>query len=105
MRVTGYDTNTETDQSALRSATIQRIGSRDFLDVAGEPAFTLAIEYSGGNAIYVGEAAPGTSKSEGAWRIKKITYDSNNNATDVQWANGDDKWDKIWDNRASYSYS
>lgn len=68
--------------------------------------WTTAIEYDGNNnAIYVGEAAPGTAKSTAAWRIKYLTYDANNNCTDVQWASGNAAFDKIWDDRATFSYS
>jgi len=66
--------------------------------------FTTAIEYSGDNAIYVGEAEPGSAKSAAAWRIKKITY-SGSNPTDIQWAEGNGNFNKIWNNRAGYSYS
>lgn len=54
--------------------------------------------------IYIGEAEPGTLKSESGWRIRKMTY-SGYSMTDIQWANGDAKFDKTWDDRASYSYS
>jgi len=66
--------------------------------------YTVAIEYIGNNPIYIGEAKPGTPKSAVGWRIKKITYDGNN-PIDIQWASGTKTFDKIWDNRADYSYS
>jgi len=62
------------------------------------------IDYSGGsNPIYVGEARPGVSPASSGWRIKKLTY-SGSNVTITAWANGTDKFDKIWDSRASYTY-
>lgn len=67
--------------------------------------YTIATAYSGGNLIYVGKAAPGTAKSASFWQIMKLTYDISDNLTDIQWADGDKKFDNIWDNRASLSYS
>lgn len=65
-----------------------------------------AYEYDANdNAIYVGEAAPGTSESSIGWRIKYITYDANNNATTTSWASGNPNFDKIFDDRAGYTYS
>ena len=54
---------------------------------------------------YVGWTAPGSATSAAAWRIKKITYDANDKITDIQWADGNIGDDKIFDDRASYSYS
>lgn len=66
---------------------------------------TVKIEYSGDNAIYIGEAIPGSGTSSASWRIKKLTY-SGDNVTDIKWAEGDSlTFNKNWDDRASYSYS
>jgi len=76
----------------------QPIQSRDF--------YTTEIDYNGGtNAIYIGQANPGTATSAGYWQIKFITYDGNNNPTSITWANGSSNFGFIWNNRASYSYS
>ncbi len=52
---------------------------------------------------YVGEASIGTATSSAAWRIKKITYTGS--SLSITWADGDDNFDNVWDNRASLSYS
>jgi len=52
---------------------------------------------------YVGDAAPGTKTSVAKWRIKKIGY-SGNASVSTLFAGGTAEFDKIWDNRASYSY-
>lgn len=66
----------------------------------------LLVEYDlNGNAIFIGEAAPGSLSSAAVWRIKSITWDVNNNATSVTWADGNTNFDNIWDNRAILSYS
>ncbi len=51
---------------------------------------------------YIGEASPGVSSSTAAWRIKRLDTTA---GVHITWANGTSQFDKIWDNRASYSYS
>ena len=70
-----------------------------------EDNFTTVLDYDGsGNLIYSGKAEPGTSKTVGAWQIKKYTY-SGDNLTDIQFAGGKGDFIYIWNNRASLSYS
>jgi hypothetical protein len=70
-----------------------------------EATLTLALDYdSGGNLSYIGKSAKGSSKSDAVWQIKKVTFDSNDNLTDIQWADSDDNFDNEWTNRASLSY-
>lgn len=69
--------------------------------------FTLAFDNTGtnGNTIYVGSTKPGNIKSASKWKIQKITYDANDNPTDIQWPNGDNSFSYVWDDRATYTYS
>ena len=70
------------------------------------PEFTSHIVYdSRDNPIYVCEAQPGTPKSATLWRIKKITYDANDNPIDIQWANGSRLFLYECDEYLSYTYS
>jgi len=68
------------------------------------PRLIKKIEYSGSNLLYLGEAPPGSATSAAAWRIQKYTY-SGSNLTDTQYADGDEEFDNVWDDRASLSYS
>ena len=52
---------------------------------------------------YVGEAVIGTADGAAAWRIKRIT--TTGTVLDIKWADGDNLFNNIWDNRASISYS
>lgn len=67
-------------------------------------AYTVKLEYSGNNPIYVGKAVPGSAVGSAVWQIQKLTY-SGSNVTDVQWANGSNGYTAVWDDRASYTYS
>ena len=61
---------------------------------------------SGGNgdgqAEYIGFALPGTAETTAKWLIKKLTYDSSNRVTDIDLADNEVEFTKIWDSRATY---
>ena len=63
------------------------------------------IEYSSGNPVYIGRAAPGTLTSAAAWQIQKLTYDVNDNVTAIQFAGGTNDYNQIWTSRAALVYS
>lgn len=66
----------------------------------------MQIDYVGGsNPIYIGRSPQNTPTSTAGWQIQKITYDGSNNPLTVTWANNNDRFDQIWDNRASLTYS
>ena len=61
---------------------------------------------SDGNADgyqYEGTALPGTLTSTAAWQIKR--FNLTGNPLVVQWADGDNFMNNIWDNRTSLTYS
>jgi len=71
-----------------------------------EPENTILLEYDAfNNPIYLGEAGIGVASSEAKWRIRRLTYDGSNNVTAIKWAGGTTRFDKVWDNRATYTYS
>lgn len=54
------------------------------------------------NVIYIGKAAIGSSGASAVWQIKKL-----NTATlalDKTWADSNDSFDNIWDNRTGLTY-
>ena len=71
----------------------------------GPADMCMLIEYTGNYPLYVGFAPPGALSSEAKWQIKKLTYDANYNVTSVQFASGANDYNKVWDSRASYTYS
>ena len=59
---------------------------------------------SGSDTItYIGEAAPGGVAANADWRIKQVTEYSNG-YIQIVWANDSDAFDKIWNDRATYTY-
>lgn len=53
---------------------------------------------------YRGDAVPGTATSASAWRVTRLTMQSDGD-TEILYADGDDLYNNIWDNRLSLSYS
>lgn len=52
---------------------------------------------------YIGEAVPGTSTSSALWRIKRVEEIGPD--INILWSSGSSDFNKIWDDRLSYSYS
>ena len=65
--------------------------------------FTTKIDAADANTTYIGKAKFGLATSVARWQIKKISISGN--VTTISWANGDDDFNQIWDNRASLTYS
>ena len=53
---------------------------------------------------YRGDALPGTLTSAALWRVQRLTVQSDSDLA-IVFADGDDLFDNIWDNRLSLSYS
>jgi len=53
---------------------------------------------------YVGEAAPGGQVAVAEWRIKRITEYANG-YLEIIWANDSEAFDKVWNDRATYTYT
>lgn len=66
-----------------------------------EGALKQIIEDLGTGTTYIGEAPVGAATSSASWRIQKIVVSGG--TTTITWASS--KFDQIWDNRASLSYS
>lgn len=63
----------------------------------------LRIDDAGGGVSYVGRAKPGTITSIPQWQIKRLTITGADSV--VEWADGNNKFDNVWDNRAALTYS
>lgn len=64
-------------------------------------AAQLKFEQSSPTLLYLGEASPGASTSSASWRIMRIDTSS---GVHITYADNVGTFDKIWDNRASYTY-
>lgn len=66
--------------------------------------YTVALDWSGTDLLYLGLAPPGSAKADPNWQIRKFTVNGDSNPTDIQYANGSRLFNQIWDNRALLSY-
>lgn len=95
----------EIDARAKRVLPVDSSGN---VIVGGDSSLTyiqaLAVISGTSKVEYIGLAIPGTAKSVASWQIKKLTY-SGNNVTDIQFADGDNNFDNVWNDRSGLSYS
>lgn len=63
---------------------------------------TIIDDYSSANIVYAGDAMIGSVGTESVWRIQKI-----NKATGIiiTWADGNDSFDNVWNDRLLLNYS
>jgi len=62
----------------------------------------IATDSGDANIEYIGKAVPGTATSAASWQIRKL---DSTTGTVMTWADGNNDFDNIWDNRESLSYS
>lgn len=67
--------------------------------------YTSKVDTVSDTLIYRGEANPGSATNIASWRIQQITFTDSGNDVDIKWADGEASFTKIWDDRASYTYS
>lgn len=73
-----------------------------FGGVVTDGNFTVRVA-EGSGITYIGKAQIGSATSSAEWQIQRIT--ESGSSTSIDWANGADEFDQVWDNRASLSYS
>ena len=63
----------------------------------------LKVDDAGGGVTYVGRAKCGAATSDAIWSIKRLTIVGAD--SDVEWADGNNDFDNVWDDRAALTYS
>ena len=66
--------------------------------------YATQLDEANGSITYIGKAAIGSATSAAAWQIQRFD-ESGSPELIIEWADGDDSFDNIWDNRASLTYS
>lgn len=67
-----------------------------------DQTLVLLVDEASDTVTYLGYAAPGALVTEARWRIIRILLSGN--VREVRWADGDDKFDNIWSDRAGLTY-
>lgn len=91
----------ESNDGNWKAGTGTDIGEKRVLDVDA-PSVNVKTDSSGGTT-YIGIAAPGTLTSEAFWQIFKVVASGGNYT--LTHADGDSKFDNVWDDRTGLSYS
>ena len=60
------------------------------------------IDETDGTVIYSAYADIGTVDSDSKWQIKRITFSGATHK--IEWADGNNNFDNVWDNRGSLTY-
>jgi len=70
------------------------------------PPVRVQLRFDGENSTYnyVGEAPVGAATTDASWRIFRLENSGTASLTKM-WADNSDQFNKVWDNRASYSYA
>lgn len=87
-------------ETAVRTTLVDASGSAVTI---GSPNLALQLDEAG-DITYVGEATIASTTSSAVWRIKRLD-ESGNPELIIKWADGDDNFDNVWDDRASLTYS
>jgi hypothetical protein len=66
-------------------------------------AYITFLDEAGGGVTYVGKAAPRSLTASPVWQIRRIT--STDTSVEVEFADGDDRFDNVWGNREALAYS
>jgi hypothetical protein len=67
------------------------------------PQYTVLTDQVTDDLMYVGEALPGSAKTDAAWRIKRVSSASDGD-TSIEWAQGTANFDKAWSDRTTLTY-
>lgn len=68
-----------------------------------EVPYDKLVDFIDDDHAYIGECDPGGDEAAAVWRIRYVIFASDGDVSS-KWANGTSDFDKIWNNRASYTY-
>lgn len=68
-----------------------------------KPTYVQIVDETNPGVTYVGEANPGSKHSEAVWCIQKAS--TTNGVSYIEYANGNNKYDKKWSERKELDYS
>lgn len=64
------------------------------------------IAYDGsGNPEYIGYGAPGLAESSVGWQIQKLTWSVGGDLESATYPSGDNSYNYVWDDKATYTYA
>ena len=73
-----------------------------YLITSLNPTKALAVDEIDGTTTYIGMAKAGTGTDEARWQIRRIT--KTGTVTLFEFADSNDRYDNVWDDRVSLTY-
>ena len=64
--------------------------------------YAVAIDYETAGTVYIGIAEIGSATTDPAWQIRRFTYTTKK--LQIEFANGSDAFNQIWDGRIGLTY-
>lgn len=101
--VSGYSKLVATLERKVLNARLTELMLIDHQIISGEEmALAKRVDVVTDDLIYVGEAPAGTLDNEPRWRIKRTLVNGEDVA--IEYAEGTDKFDKVWTDHTNYNY-
>lgn len=97
-----HETRITNNESAISALDVRVTLLEDDLNLS-----TRFDDTASGAVLYLGEADPGVAEASALWRIQQITFTNLPSEDDLQilWADGDNAFNNVWDDRLGLSYS
>lgn len=70
----------------------------------GDMKYSKKVDFITDDLFYKGEAAPGSSLADPAWRVSRTAIGPDGDVTE-EWANGSAAFAHVWADRLTYTYS
>ena len=76
----------------------------DLIDTSTD--YATKVDEANGSTTYIGEADIASDGTSAVWRIRRVIEDTAaGTISTITWCDGDSKFNNIWDNRGTLSYS
>ncbi len=97
-----HETRITNNESAISALDVRVTALEDDLNLS-----TRFDDTASGAILYLGEAEPGTGEAAALWRIQQINFTNLPTEDDLEilWADGDNEFNNVWDDRLGLSYS
>lgn len=68
-----------------------------------KPARSTVIDEYDSSTTYIGKAKLGALTADAVWQIRKIVV--NGTVTTIKWADSNERYDNVWDDRTALTYT
>ena len=65
--------------------------------------YAVNLDQADASTLYIGMAPIGSPESEPVWQIRRMA--TSGTVSSIKWADGDQQFDNVWNNRASLTFA